>query len=519
MKKILVFCVGGHAAQEALQIDEAIEQYNKGNDVTFLHCDDTIGGCNDNRCFSSIKCSICKSFQSRNRKKYLPSGIKQVSIKDYVTKDIKKQANKKFKYNDVETLRNVKFHGVDIGLGAISSYITYTRNLNPKIDNRTRSYFDQLLYTEALMTLVIEKLHEENCFDEIILHNGRFAIFKPFLNFAQNHNIDYICTESVIDKNGNISKNYFFNEIPHNINPYIKKFQQAWDEAKENNIDCLTIGKSFFERRRNAQGTGDKIYTASQDSNSFVQYWDDTKENIVIYNSSEDEFCAVSGDFEKGKVFSTQIEGIKAIVEHYKEDKSKHFYLRVHPNLMHIKYAYHQDLYKLNFPNLTVIPADSPISSYTLLDKADKIITFGSTMGIEATYAKKPSICIGPALYGSLDITYNPKTQNEIWTLIDTPNLQNKYSDKVLIYGYFFMAIYDSIIKDYLRNIDSRLLKYKIFGKNRIVYAYNKLFGSNYIYLLVRLIINNIQRKKIPATEAGTQKKVDQEALRNEQKY
>lgn len=59
----------------------------------------------------------------------------------------------------------------------------------------------------------------------------------------------------------------------------------------------------------------------------------DHKENIVIFNSSEDEFSAIGGKFESIKLFNSQIEGIKAIVDHYSGDSSKHFYLRIHPNL------------------------------------------------------------------------------------------------------------------------------------------------------------------------------------------
>lgn len=501
MKKVLIFCAGGQGYQEGLQIEEAIEQFNKGNDVTFLSCDESIGGCNDNKCFNKNRCRVCKIFQKANKKKYLPKEIKQISFRDYVTNNIKKASEQKFIYHDVESLRKLKYHGVEIGLGAISSYITFTRNLDPKIDEQSRKYFDRLLSSQILMTLVLEELIKEEKYDLIILHNGRFAIYKPFLNIAQQYNIEYICTEGYLDSKGYITKNYFYNDIPHNLRPYQEKFMAAWIEAEEKGIDRIQIGKSFFERRRNAEGTGDKIYTAGQDKDLFVENWDKSKENIVIFNSSEDEFYAVSGDFAKRKIFPSQLEGIKTILEHYKNDKSKHFYLRVHPNLIPVKYAYHLDLYKLNYPNLTVIPADSPVSSYKLLDKADKVITFGSTMGIEATYAHKPSICIGPSFYELLEVAYHPKTKDEVWQLIDTPNLPDLYSTNVLIYGYFFIAVYNSIIHNNLSHIDGRRKEYNIFGKKRLVYAYDKLLGSNYLYLLSRFLLNRLPGMKIPKDE------------------
>lgn len=496
MRKVLVFCAGGQGAQEGLQLEEAITQYKKGNDVTFLYCDETIGGCNDNKNFNRAKCSVCKYFQKNHRRKYLPKEIKQISIAEIVDERILKEAEIEYSYDSIDSLRKIKFHDVEIGLGAISSYITYTRNLSPEIDKKNRLYFNRLLKSQIIMTLVIERLQDENKYDLFILHNGRFAIFKPMLNIAQRNNIEYICTESFVDAKGFVSKDYYYNDIPHNISPRNTKYLEAWNDAKKRGIDCEKIGKSFFERRRNAEGTGDKIYTAGQEKDCFIENWEETKENIVIFNSSEDEFCAVSGDFENGRIFPTQIDGIKAILEHYQSDPTKHFYLRIHPNLIPVKYSYHLDLYKLDYPNLTVIPADSKISSYALLDKADKVITFGSTMGIEATYAHKPSICIGASFYERLNVAYHPKTIDEVWQYIDSSTLSNLYSENVLIYGYYFMGIYNGIILNPHKYINNNIVRRKVFGINRLMRGYENLFGSKSLYLLFRFVMNKITNSR-----------------------
>lgn len=501
MKKVLIFCAGGQGSQEGIQLEEAIEQYNQGNEVHFLYCDDSIGVCNDNCSFNKRTCKVCMFFQRQHRIKYLPKGILTHSLKSFINDDMRSISHQKFQYNNVSELRLVKFHDIEIGLAAISSYITYTRNLDPLIDENTRPYFDKLLASQVLTTLVVEKMNSIFQFDEIIVHNGRFAIFKPFLNFAQNNGIEYICTECFIDSRGNISKDYYFNDIPHNINPRQIKFLKAWQDALERGIDREAIGKSFYERRKNAEGTGDKIYTANQEKDLFVNDWDDNKENIVIYNSSEDEFAAISGDFEKNKIFPSQMDGIKTIIKHYKNDSTKHFYLRVHPNLSSIKYAYHLDLYKLDYPNLTVIPADSPINSYALLNKADKVITFGSTMGIEATYARKPSICIGRAFYERLNVVYQPQKIDDIWQYIDNKQLRNLYSDNVLIYGYYYMGIYNSIIHNYFKHLDARIVSYSFFGKYRTVRAYEKVLNSNRLFLFIRFLSNLCIKDKIPLSE------------------
>lgn len=488
MKNVLVFSVGRQGSQEALQIDETIEQYKLGNNVTFLHCDETVRGCNENPLFDKRICKFCEWNQKRLQKKYLPKEINIISIKDITPSDEIDYPN--YQYSNIDELKLIKYHDVEIGMGAVSTYISLTRNISPTIDFKSKQYFDAILNSQIRITNALEEYLNQHDIDIIVFHNGRFATFKPFLNIAQNRRIDFICTESFSDHDGFISKDYFYNNIPHNITPRHQKYVDAISLAEKKLINAKEIGESFFRRRRNAENTGDKIYTAGQSNDKFVNDWDDTKENIVIFNSSEDEFYAVGSEYEKAKLFKNQLEGIKTILNHYQNDSTKHFYIRVHPNLINVKYSFHTDLYKLDYLNLTVIPANSPISSYALLDKANKVITFGSTMGIEAAYAHKPSICIGASLYELLGVAYHPKSKEELWTLIDNPHLKELYNDNIYIYGFYFLGRYNSYIYDYCRNINVKFSQCKLFGKRYTLLSFEKILGSQILYLLFRRIWN-----------------------------
>lgn len=479
-----MFSVGRQGSQEFLQIDEAIEQHRLGNRVTFLYCDDKVGGCNENPLFDKRICKFCIWNQKRFQNKYLPKNIKRISIKEIIGNDEIFYPN--YEYSNIDELKTIKYHDVEIGMGAVSTYISQTRNIAPIINCESKKYFDTLLNSEVRITYAIEKYLKDHNVKLMVFHNGRFATFKPFLNIASNRGINFVCTESYTDKEGNVSKDYYFNDIPHNITPRHKKYIQVCQQAEEEFKDVKELGKVFFERRRCAQNTGDKIYTAGQSKDEFVDDWDSTKENIVIFNSSEDEFFSVGSEYERAKLFKNQIEGIRSIMNHYKNDSSKHFYLRIHPNLISVKHSFHLDLYKLNYPNLTVIPANSRISSYLLMDKADKVITFGSTMGIEATYARKPSICIGASLYELLDVAYHPKNIEELWSLIDTRQLKDLFNDNIYIYGYYFIGRYESFFYDYCRNIDIKVSNIKIFNKKYSLLNNEKICGSTILYLIIR---------------------------------
>src|SRR5262249_20541652 len=112
-----------------------------------------------------------------------------------------------------------------------------------------------------------------------------------------------------------------------------------------------------------------------------------------------------------------------------------HFYVRVHPNLKLIDNSQTRALHSLKANNLCVIPADSPVCSYTLMDHCEKVIVFDSTMGIEATYAGKPSIACRASLYSSLGGAYEPTTHAEVVALISA-GIEPKSLTSALIYGH-----------------------------------------------------------------------------------
>jgi hypothetical protein len=93
-------------------------------------------------------------------------------------------------------------------------------------------------------------------------------------------------------------------------------------------------------------------------------------------------------------------------------------------------------LYNLKSKNLTIIPPDSQISSYSLLQNCEKVLSFGSTVGIEAVFWGKPSILVGTMYYKDLGGTYNTNNHKEVIDLI-LARLEPKDKEPALMYGYF----------------------------------------------------------------------------------
>lgn len=493
--KVLIYLAGtGLGASDGQHLDMAISELKKGNEVFIINCDETIGLCTNNPGNNPLVCQICKHFRKKNLRKMAPKGCEIHQMKEY-TDEIDKAKLPKFDYSSCEELKNITYKGIDIGYGVMSSYISLTRNLYPAINSESKVYFDALIEEQLVSLKVLEKLNEENHFGLVIFQNGRGAQFRPFLNFCQREKINFWCTEDWgYNRKHNFTNNYW-NTTPHDLDARSNQFLDCWESSKENDEQKVFIGKRFFENRRNAKPAGDKVYVKDQIEGTLPNDWNPNKDNIVIFNSSEDEFAAISHAVDKEKVFLNQLEGIRTIVEHYKDDTSKHFTLRIHPNLKDVPYKYHTDLYKLNYPNLTVIPGSSSVSTYTLMDEADKVVVFGSTAGIEAAYWNKPVICLGPSMYKGLGVVYLPKQIEEIWKLLETKNLPSLKNDNVLKYGYFWLS--DN--HERTEHISIDVVKIKVGKHNPLCFEYQKLFGSNYLYIWFMGLVDKVLALRFPA--------------------
>ncbi|MEO5905648.1 MAG: hypothetical protein ABIQ11_02905, partial [Saprospiraceae bacterium] len=87
--------------------------------------------------------------------------------------------------------------------------------------------------------------------------------------------------------------------------------------------------------------------------------------------------------------------------------------------------------------NLTIILPNEDVSTYDLMMQSDKIITFGSSVGIEAAAFQKVSILAGKTFYMNLGSTFNPSSHIEVIQMIQDKTLMPKDRTGAYKYAYF----------------------------------------------------------------------------------
>lgn len=482
-------------------IDEAEISARFGNQVYFLLCNHNFRYCGCNMHGSPFKCFRCERFVKGLLKK-CSSGIKVIEMNQHLMEELSEEVDKvSFEYYTVKDIKSLSYKGAKVGMGCLSAFISHSRNNNPLIDGEFRAYFDKVLKKGCLYAEFQYRMMMEIKPDRVQLFNGRFMETRAASDLAIRHHILLRSNEQWRVFPHRFIKRQFYNALPHSIEANKKYFDSMWYDEYIPQIEKERIGRRFFESKYEHAFGGDKDYTARQVAAKLPDNWDSSKKNYVIFNSSEDEFTAIGGEYEEKKVFDSQYEGVAHIANLLKDRKDVNIYLRIHPNLANVNYKYHTDLLTLGekYNNLFVVRGDSDVSSYAMMREAYRVITFGSTTGIEATYMGKPVIALCVNWFSGLDISYNPMSVSETQQLLLAEDLSPKPQSEAIKFGYFIMNLNLPSFSFFDYNISD----FHFLGRTLRRYKLAKYLGSTTLYAIVGRIGEFLcGRDVVPAKEA-----------------
>ena len=408
------------------ELEIAARLIEEGHEVYFLRCTGELSTCYANPKHLSLDCKLCVSKVSNAYARLdLPPGriltFPKVAVPD---------PEIDFAKMDVDALKRLTYKGFDIGMGISSSLISYTRDHRPDLsrhaDYLRRGYKASVFAYEAAVR-ILETLSP----DCVYLFNGRFLEVRPFMRVCEKMGIRYFTHER-----GGVLQRYMLRErsIPHSLSVATAEIRDLWGEGGS---EKETIGRKFFEDRRKRVIQGWHTFTNGQVEQKLPAGFTKERENVVIFNSSMDEYEGIAGF--TNPVYKDDNDGLERILAHFKEDHSRHFYLRIHPNLRGLDNAQLREIKRIAavYDNLTVIAAEEDVDTYALMDAADKVLTFGSTMGAESVFWNKPVILVGRAFYEELDCLYRPGSHSEVVKQLEAPDLRPYNQTEILKYGYW----------------------------------------------------------------------------------
>ena len=397
---------------------------NIEDDIVIVKCTGNKGlkNCISNSNSNFYKCKICKKKLDSLIK---ISDSKKIEIDYYSTEDFYFPIN----VSNYDELKCLTYKDINIGRGIHAAAMTILKDHNYNV-NENINVINKIAFTSK-KTIDYLFSYFDKGIKKIYVFNGRVSHYNAIVEFAKLKGIKYFTFEAAGIKN-----KYFLveDDIIHNKKKYVDYISSNWIQSGD--LKKHKIGKSFFEKNLTRSHSDDYLtpmFTEYQNA-GFLPSSIKGKNFIVFFGSSRNESESIEG--WKNNFMSGDDE---QIVEEICVRMPKiNFVYRAHPNLKLEHNTQTQNIKKLqNIKNLTLIDSHSKVSSYELLRKSDKVIVFGSTIGVESNYFRKPTICLGPSIYENLNIAYKPKNFEELKCLIQDPNLKPlSYLDSIK-YGYF----------------------------------------------------------------------------------
>lgn len=480
MKKFVYSACSYTNPHMGVLLNEILSSVDDGDKVYWGQCRGILSSCMMNIDGNSMCCSLCR-LQYKSLIKNFGGQVEVVSFTH----------NESIKYEEIpfksiEEIKKLEYREVHVGLSILSYYFSVTRNINPDITHNFCRYINRIASDMFSQIDAIYDFVDKEKPDVISIYNGRLYESRALYDIAKARGIKFESLEIVGGMNEPAMMVKYNNVLPHDIGYFAQKASWVWEVSKDTEEKKKRIASDFFVRRKKGIQAGDKVYVADQVQGKLPENLNLDKMNIMIFNSSADELAALGGEWDKDVLFNSQYEAIDYMLSH--SSPTIHYYLRIHPNLQNVHYGFVTELYDLSkkHTNITIIEPLSDISSYALLDAADKVVVFGSTMGVEANFWGKPVILIGRSFYYNMDVAYHSNTKEELIQLLHSELLAKSKLDSMK-YGYYILdTTYRVVQKKY--NVDINPVDITFCGQRLRFVPYLKLWNSVLLFKLIHLL-------------------------------
>lgn len=335
-------------------------------------------------------------------------------------------------FSDQQALRSYHFDGFDAGLATLSSIIDFARSLT--IDTKRHAdLVHRTLRASVSAFLAVKRLLAAKTYDRVYIYNGRWSMVRSAVRACEQLRVSYFTHE----RGSDFRKFALYRDtLPHDKDDYRARIAAVWEHAREF-PQTLPLADAFFQERRQRVEKTWFSHVKHQELGRVPSDWNRGARRIVFFTSSEFEFAAI-GEGCTGRIYSSQALATRRISARLAQlSPESHLWIRVHPNDKSPAAVKRWQEATAGLSNVTVILPEERIDSYSLLEGAERILTFGSTIGVEATYWGKPSICADFSFWDGLDAHYDATSEDDLFALLTRPDLAPKPRENALRCGYY----------------------------------------------------------------------------------
>lgn len=344
--------------------------------------------------------------------------------------------------SSIEALQEATFYSSpELGISVASSLVTLIGN-SEAVPRDFAPLVKKLATCFARSFYAVHHFAKTGLYDAIVIFNGRFATVRGAVLAASKSGIPVYYHER-----GN-SKEYFFLEghQPHDRIKIQQDIRNYWNRC-DSHI-ARSMAESFYWSKRIGN---DKAWTSFKErmqpghASALIQAAKArSKTGMVVsfFSSSEDEYVSIANTFTQSQFeWKSQDKAFMALAESVLRHGHS-LIIRNHPHLQHKSQNERLKWDSLKFirdiEGINLIDSASSVDTHELIDLSDLVVTYGSTVGIEAVFWGRPSITLRDSFYDEIGATvYKPKSIKELDSLIGNISALVTDPGSSLPYGFY----------------------------------------------------------------------------------
>jgi hypothetical protein len=299
--------------------------------------------------------------------------------------------------NSISELKELRYLEITPGTALANEITNLTKDRDLDLQSN-QTLIMKLIYSYLEVYSATKIRIQENDIEKVHVFNGRFLHERAVRDCAKNLHTEVLIFETTRDR--------YFQRLEgfHSRTDNQKYMLEHWKNSLGSDSNKFQVGSIYFEELR-SKNNPFKV----ESTDKFNQ----TNDFFVFFSSSDDE--AVGFWDEWREPLGNQLEVVRRLQNIFDLQNDFDLVIRLHPNLLNKGTSVISN-WSTILPtkrSLVIGPA-AKISSYGLLDNCVGVISYGSTLGLEAAFNLKPSLVLADSGYDLLGVVDKADSWDEV---------------------------------------------------------------------------------------------------------
>ena len=357
--------------------------------------------------------ALCKHCAGTFESFLRTAGLPYRRLADFVNLDgVRADARATVASLSLEGCRAFEQDGVPVGRLIEPTVARSLRQCTFAPDERTTSLYRRYLETALINVPAIERILEEP-WEAVVVLNGKFLAESLLYHQARRADVDVVTYE----------RGFRLNTLFFAVNDQVTEFDISRHFTQVRDVPLTERQEERLQRYESARRVGEQ---------AIVQYFlkiDEDFDRIAAeHRIDREKHIAVAypnivwdtAVFGQERTFESIWAWMEATIRTYADLPDWELVVRIHPAEVRLPAKTMEpmaELIQAHFPdppaNVHVIPPAAAASSYALMEMADRVLVYSSTMGLEAAMAGKRVVTTARTHYAELGFTTDPRTGEE----------------------------------------------------------------------------------------------------------